>query len=82
LERTNPNIKKYHHHYCAIFYSRDELSLVDAGKSIKITVPSNHKELALLDTAYREKRAELREAARLEALKKAKEAVEKVGADA
>jgi hypothetical protein len=75
MQSTNPNIKKYHYHYAAIFYSRDEASLEAADVSIKKTVPANDKELPLLQEAYRQKRAELRAAA-------AHEAAEKVGADA
>jgi hypothetical protein len=67
MQSTNPNIKKYHYHYAAIFYSRDEASLEAAGDSIKKTVPATHKEIPLLDEAYRQKRAELRAAAAQEA---------------
>jgi hypothetical protein len=82
MERTNPNIEKYHYQYAAIFYSRDKESLKAAGVSIKKTVPASHKEIPLLDEAYRQKRAELRAAAAQEAEGKAKETAEKVGADA
>jgi hypothetical protein len=82
MESTNPNIKKYHYHYAAIFYSRDEANLKAAGDSIKKTVPANHNEIPLLDEAYRQKRAELRAAVAQAAERKAKEAAEKVGADA
>jgi hypothetical protein len=82
MQSTNPNIKKYHYHYAAIFYSRDEASLEAAKVSIKNTVPATHKEIPLLDEAYRQKRAELRAAAAQEAESKRKEAAEKVGADA
>jgi phosphopantetheinyl transferase (holo-ACP synthase) len=84
MQSTNPNIKKYHYHYAAIFYSRDEASLKAAGDSIGKTVPATHKEIPLLDEAYRQKRAELRAAAAQEAESptKAKEAAEKVGVDA
>jgi hypothetical protein len=82
MERTNPNIKKYHYHYASIFYSRDEASLEAAKDSIKKTVPATHKEIPLLDEAYRQKRAELRAAAAQEAGRNAKEAAEKVGVNA
>jgi hypothetical protein len=82
MQSTNPNIKKYHYHYAAIFYSRDEASLEAAKDSIKNTVPATHKEIPLLDEAYRQKLAELRAAAAHEAESKRKEAAEKVGADA
>jgi hypothetical protein len=81
MQIPNPAITKYHHHYAAIFYSRDELSLDAAGLSIKATVPAKHPELPLLYEAGRVKRAELREAARLEAERLAKEAAEKVVAE-
>jgi hypothetical protein len=82
MQRTNPNIEKYHYHYAAICYSRDEASLEAADVSIKKTVPANDKELPLLQEAYRQKRAELRAAATQEPERKAKEAAEKVVADA
>jgi hypothetical protein len=74
----NPAIEKFHHHYAAIYYSRDKAALRAAGESIKVTVPAGHEELPKLTLAYTEKMSEFKETARLEAEKKAKEAAEKV----
>jgi hypothetical protein len=58
-----PNITRYRHHLMAIFYSRDELSLTDAGISIDLTVPAKHPERALLVEAGKQKREEFKQAA-------------------
>jgi hypothetical protein len=58
-----PSIVVYRHHLMAIFYSRDELSLTDAGISIDLTVPAKHPERALLVEAGKQKREEFKQAA-------------------
>jgi hypothetical protein len=57
-----PTITRYRHHFMAIFYSRDELSLTAAGESIALTVPATHPELALLVEAGKQKREEFKQA--------------------
>jgi hypothetical protein len=84
MDRLNPAITKYHHHYAAIFYSHNEPSLKASAKSIDLTVGKDepkHPDLPLLRKAYSEKLAELREKAAQEAAKKAKEEAEKIGAN-
>jgi hypothetical protein len=74
MERHNPLITKYHHHYSAIFYSHDEASLEASAKSIRLTVGKDdpkHPDLPLLRQAYSDKLAELREKAAQEAAEKA-----------
>jgi hypothetical protein len=56
-----PKIEVYRHHLMAIFYSRDELSLTDAGISIDLTVPAKHPERALLVEAGKQKREEFKQ---------------------
>jgi hypothetical protein len=58
-----PSIVVYRYHLMAIFYSRTELSLTDAGISIDLTVPANHPERALLVEAGKQKREEFKQAA-------------------
>jgi hypothetical protein len=58
-----PSDGVYRHHFMAIFYSRDELSLTAAGESIALTVPAGHKELPMLVEAGKQKREEFKQAA-------------------
>jgi hypothetical protein len=81
MERLNPAITKYHHHYAAIYYSEDVASLKASAKSIDLTVGKddpNHPDLPLLRVAYSEKLGEFRVKAAQEAAEKAKEEAEKV----
>jgi hypothetical protein len=81
MDRLNPAITKYHHHYAAIYYSEDEASLKASAKSIDLTVGKddpNHPDLPLLRVAYSEKLGELRGKAAQEAAEKAKKEAEKV----
>jgi hypothetical protein len=81
MDRLNPAITKYHHHYAAIYHSDDVASLKDSAKSIDLTVGKddpNHPDLPLLRVAYSEKLGELRDKAAQEAAEKAKKEAEKV----
>jgi hypothetical protein len=81
MERLNPAITKYQHHYAAIYYSEDVASLKASAKSIDLTVGKddpNHPDLPLLRVAYSEKLGELRVKAAQEAAEKAKKEAEKV----
>jgi hypothetical protein len=83
MERLNPAITKYHHHYAAIYHSDDVASLKASAKSIDLTVGKDdpkHPDLPLLRVAYKEKLGELREKADLEAAEKAKKEADKIGA--
>jgi hypothetical protein len=74
MERRNPLITKYHHHYSAIYYSHDEASLKASAKSIELTAVKDdpkHPDLPLLRQAYSDKLVELREKAAKEAAEKA-----------
>jgi uncharacterized small protein (DUF1192 family) len=85
MERLNPAITKYHHHYAAIYHSEDEASLKASAKSIELTVGKddpNHPDLPLLRVAYSEKLGELRKKAAQEAAEKAKKEAGKVAANA
>jgi hypothetical protein len=85
MERLNPAITKYHHHYAAIYYSEDEASLKASAKSLDLTVGKDdprHPDLPLLRVAYKEKLGELREKAAQEAAEKAKKEADKIGAAA
>jgi hypothetical protein len=83
MERHNPLITKYHHHYSAIYYSHDEASLKASAKSIELTAVKDdpkHPDLPLLRKAYSDKLVELRKKAAQEAAGKAKEEAEEVAA--
>lgn len=78
MQLNHPRILEFGYIHRTLYFCRDEAALEATAEQIKKTVPKDHPELPLLRGSYATRREEIREAARLDAEKKAKEAAEKV----